>query len=647
MAALYMVNTRNRILSQNLRMSMDTRHTDRNNNILVVGGSGAGKTFRFVKPQLLQLNGSYICTDPKGELLRDTAGFFAANGWDVKVLNLLNTYGMIKSTHYNPFRYMQTDTDVLKLVTTFMENTKKKEAMAGEQFWEDMAALRIQAFFYYVRDIGIDVASDGNYQHNMKAFMWLVNKDKVEEDPRTGARLESEIDRIFKALEDQDSNHPAVLAYNKSNVGAVDTVRSVISTVNSRTTCLNTPEILELLSDDEIDIQTFGTKKTILYCVIPDNDKTYNFLIGMLYSQMFQQLYYCADFLHGGQLPVSVTFMLDEFANVALPDDFLSLLSTMRSRNISSIIIVQDLSQLKTLYKDGQHESILANCDTWVYLGGNGPSTQKELSEMMGKMTLDKKTSGETLGQHGSASRNYDVLGRELMFPDELRKLNGKKCVVFLRGYDVFLDQKIDTPSHPLWASMIRASGYEYDARLIRANKRKKEEKGLYDYAQYRQLVDEDQHEQKRYLHEKEVAEAVGWQTPRMPDQQVFELNLMDLPMLLEELENAPEEQPYQFDSEMIQKNRARAVERIEERRKKEEEEQKKKVDVSTFSRPEEALLFGRALKAGFEEEKIRLMLDLYQQTDKYSVDDILETFSPEMEVSMVKELVRALARHR
>ena len=310
----YVVNTRDRMLSQHLYMSMNTRHSDRNNNVLVIGGSGAGKTFRFVKPQIMQMVGSYVVTDPKGEILRDTAGFFKQNGYEVKVINLLDTDGMRKSSRYNPFCYMQTDTDVLKLVTTFMENTKKKDASSGDQFWDDMAGLRLQAFFYYTRDIGVDVDGDGILQKNMKAVMSLVNRDRVEVNPNTGLRKESEVDLIFKELERKDETHPAVVAYNKSNVGAADTVRSIISTVNSRTACLNTPEILELLSEDEIDIPSIGTKKTVVYCVIPDNDTTYNFLIGMLYSQMFQQLYYKADFECNGALPVHVTFLLDEFA---------------------------------------------------------------------------------------------------------------------------------------------------------------------------------------------------------------------------------------------------------------------------------------------------------------------------------------------
>ena len=431
----FIINTKNRLISNSIQMSLNTRETDRNNNILVIGGSGAGKTFRFVKPQLLQLSSSYVCTDPKGELMRDTNVFMQKNGYDVKCLNLLNADGMKRSTHYNPFNYIKTDTDILKLVTTFMENTKEKDAQSGDQFWTDMAGLRLQSFFMYVRDFGVEI--DGKKQKNMRAVMYLVNMDEVIEDPRRG-RQKSELDKIFDEVKKEyGEEHPAFVAYNNSNGGAGDTVRSIISTLRSRCARLNTKEILDLLSDDEMDINSFGEKKTCLYCVIPDNDDTYNFLVGILYSQMFQQLYYSADFIHGGRLPIHVTFLLDEFCNVALPDGYLSLLSTMRSREISSVIIIQDLSQIKKLYKDGEHESILANCDTWVYLGGNGPSTQKELSEMMGKMTIDKKTTGETVSRQGSSSKNFDVLGRELMFPDELRKLNGRYCIVFFRGYEI------------------------------------------------------------------------------------------------------------------------------------------------------------------------------------------------------------------
>lgn len=309
----YHVNMKNRKLTQNIEMSLNTRHTNLNNNILVIGGSGAGKTFRFVGPNLMQMSSSFICTDPKGEIMRKYSGFLKEHGYDIKVINLLNADGMRKSTRYNPFRYIRTDTDIVKLVTNFFENTKKKGAASGDQFWDDMAGLLLQAFFYYTREVGVEV--DGMMRHDFKGVMKLVNMARVETDPMTGARAETDLDRLFQNLEEIRPESLAVTSYNKAMVGAADTVRSIISTLNSRTTSLQTDEILDLLSDDEVDIPAIGTRKTALFCIIPDNDKTYNFLVGMLYSQIFQELYYQADFVYGGSMPVHVTFMLDEFAN--------------------------------------------------------------------------------------------------------------------------------------------------------------------------------------------------------------------------------------------------------------------------------------------------------------------------------------------
>lgn len=437
MRNVYVVNTRNRILSQHIRMSMNTRHTDLNNNILVIGGSGSGKTFRFVKPQLMQMFGSYIITDPKGELYRDTSAFLKQNGYEIKVLNLLDEEQMVKSSHFNPFSYVRSEVDILKLITNLIKNTTPEGATSNDPFWERAEGMGLQALFYYVWLEGVPEhiweykrpnGEDDRERilaaihdpaipkvHNVRGVMELLKFAEFKEDPRTGEKLESTLDIIMNDLELRSPNHKAVLNYNKVMRGAADTVRSVIVSMNARLASVETEAILSILDDDEMDIELIGTRKTAIYCVIPDNDPTYNFLVGMMYNIMFQRLYYEADFVHGGSLPVPVTFLLDEFDNVALPENFLSLLSTMRSRNISSVIIIQDLSQIKTRYKDGAHQKLLANCDTWVYLGGNGPDTQKELSELMGKATIDKRTNGETLGKQGSSSRNYDIVGRELM----------------------------------------------------------------------------------------------------------------------------------------------------------------------------------------------------------------------------------------
>lgn len=529
------VNTRNRILSQNIQMTLDTRHTDLNNNILLFGGSGSGKTFRFVKPNLMQMVSSFVITDPKGEIMRDSAGFLKQHGYSIKVLNLLNATGMKKSTKYNPFRYIMNDTDIVKMVTTFMEATKKKGATSGDQFWEDMAGLLLQAIFFYVHDKGVEI--DGRVHHDFKAVMQMVNMLKIEEDPQTGQRVKTEIDAMFARLEEEAPSHQAVLAYNKAMVGAADTVRSIISTVNSRTTCLQTEEILELLTDDEIEIKSIGVQKTAVYCIIPDNDKTYNFLVSILYQQMFQQLYYQADFVYGGRLPVHVTFLLDEFANVALPDDFCSLLSTMRSREISAVIIIQNMAQIKALFKD-TWETIPGNCDTIIYLGGNEQSTHEYISKLLGKGTIDKQTQGLTRGKQGSSSSNEDVLGRELMLPDEVRKMSRKECLIIINGQDPVLDRKIQTPKHPLWKEFNRFSRqYEFDGRLERlgtGNILLKGGDGVSDIKVIEKtkvdvLRAEDERNRKEYEKEKRIAQLTGGKLPETPEKHVIDMSLAEL----------------------------------------------------------------------------------------------------------------------
>lgn len=435
---------RNRILSQNLRMSMDTRKTRLNLNMLVIGGAGAGKTLFMVKPNLMQLTSSFIITDPKGEIARCCAGFLINHGYRVRILNLVE---MSRSNGYNPFRYIRSETDIVKLITNLIANTTPKNAQANDPFWEKAESLYLQAIFLYVWKVCPPK------ERNFRMVLKLLNEAEVRADGSP-----SELDRRFRRLERKEgSSHPAVLQYNKVVRGAGDTVRSIIISANARLGILENPEILRILDQDEIDIEEIGTgvdgdknKKTALFCVIPDSDKSYNFLVGMLYSQIFQELYYQADFRYNGRLPIHVTFMLDEFANVALPDDFCSLLSTMRSREISCIIIIQNLAQIKALFKD-TWETVPGNCDTLIYLGGNEQSTHKYVSESLGKGTIDKRSSGETRGKNGSSSRNYDVLGRELLTPDETRKLKNSQCVILIRGYDPVIDRKYNTFAHPLF----------------------------------------------------------------------------------------------------------------------------------------------------------------------------------------------------
>jgi len=539
-------------------MSLDTRYTDLNNNWLVIGGSGAGKTFRLVGPNIMQMSSSFIVTDPKGEICRKYSKFLENHGYEIKVVNLLNARGMIKSTRYNPFRYIMTDTDIVKLVTNFFENTKKKGAQSGDQFWDDMAGLLLQAFLFYTRDVGVEV--DGVIHRDFKGVMKLVNMAKVEENPSSGARIPSELDMMFKTLEYENPDSPAVIAYNKATVGAADTVRSIISSLNSRTTALQTNEILDLLSDDEIDIASIGTKKTALFCIIPDVDKTYNFLIGMLYTQIFQELYYQADFVYKGALPVHVTFMLDEFANVALPDDYCSLLSTMRSREISSIIIIQNLAQIKKLFEK-DWESLVGCCDTLIYLGGNEKETHKYISEYLGKMTIDKKSTGKTRGKQSSSSKNFDVLGRELMMPDEVRKLKGKKCLVFIRGYDPVIDDKIHTPEHPFWREVCECEKkYDFDGRIVRAI-RKSEKNGIHLYTdgELKRPLAEQEQEFEEYEILCKIAEIEGSEKPQKPKRRIISVSAEEfLNLNMDDIISEPD---IIIDESVIEENRRRISE--------------------------------------------------------------------------------------
>lgn len=449
----------NRILSQNVKMSLDFRRLKLNGNILICGGSGAGKTFYEVKPNLMQMprNCSFICTDPKGEILRSCGQMLKDNGYNVKVINLLE---MEKSDCYNPFSYLREETDIVKLITNLISNTTPKGATPSDPFWEKAEGLFLQAIFYYVW------LEEPPARRNFETVLQLLGEAEVAEKNQP-----SNLDVRMKFLEESSplgANHPAVKQYNKCMRGAGDTVRSIIISANSRLAFLENKQVLRMLSRDDLNLAELGIgvngdgeTKTALFCVISDSDKSYNFIIGMLYTQIFQELYYQADFNCGGRLPIHVTFMLDEFANVALPDDYCSLLSTMRSREISSIIIIQNFAQLKALFKD-TWETIPGNCDTFIYLGGNEQSTHKYVSELLGKGTIDKKSSGETKGRQGSSSRNYDVLGRELFTPDEVRKLDNKKCIVFIRGFDPIMDNKYVPFGHPAFDQTADGKGEPY-----------------------------------------------------------------------------------------------------------------------------------------------------------------------------------------
>lgn len=449
----------NRILSQNVTMSLNFKKLKLNGNILICGGSGAGKTFYEVKPNLMQMphHCSFICTDPKGEILRSCGQMLKENGYQVKVINLME---MEQSDCYNPFSYLREETDVVKLITNLISNTTPKGATPSDPFWEKAEGLFLQAIFYYV---WMEMPPA---KRNFETVLELLGEAEV-----TDQKQPSELDRRMETLAETSPlgfSHPAVKQYQKCMRGAGDTVRSIIISANSRLAFLENKKVLRILSRDDLKLEELGIgkngdgeTKTALFCVIPDNDKSYNFIIGLLYTQIFQELYYQADFLCGGSLPIHVTFLLDEFANIALPEDYCSLLSTMRSRSISSIIIIQNFAQLKALFKD-TWETVPGNCDTFIYLGGNEQSTHKYVSELLGKSTIDKKSSGETKGKQGSSSCNYDVLGRELLLPEEVRKLDNKKCLLFIRGFDPILDTKFNPFSHPMFSQTADGKGMPY-----------------------------------------------------------------------------------------------------------------------------------------------------------------------------------------
>ena len=434
-----------RILSQNLRLSMNTRKTMRNNNIFCIGGSGAGKSMFLIKCNIMEMQGSFAATDPKGELLGSAGNYLKANGYQIKVFNLISPK---ESNKYNPFSYIRTETDVLKLITNLIKNTTPKKSSSNDPFWENAEKLFLQALFYYVW-----MEMPPGRKNIVSVLELLAEAKREKEEP---SRLDRRMELLARSSP-LGEGHPAVRQYRKVMDGADNTVKSIIISVNARLAFLENEAIKELLETDELHFGELGTgknsdkkTKTALFIVTPDSDKSYAFLIGLLYEQMMQELYFQADTKHGGRLPIHVSMYLDEFYNTPLPDSYLNFLSTMRSREISNVIVVQNIAQIKELFKDGW-ETVPGNADTLVYLGGNEQSTHEYISKLLGKSTIDKRSSGETLGKRGSSSRNYDVLGRELMTPDEVRKLDNKKCIVLIRGCDPVVDFKFNTFKHPMF----------------------------------------------------------------------------------------------------------------------------------------------------------------------------------------------------
>lgn len=426
----------NKILSQNVRIGLDGRRHRRNLNTLVIGGSGAGKTRFFGKPNLMQCNTSFVVLDPKGEQLRDVGNFLEKEGYVIKVVDLIN---MNRSHCYNPFRYIKDDKDVLKLITNLIRNTTPKGSQTNDPFWEKSETALLEALCLYL------LHEAPEEEQNFTMVMEMIAAAEVKEDDE---EYQSPLDELFERLEIRNPNSLALKQYKIYKQAAGKTAKSILISVGVRLSAFNLESIASLTATDELELDLVGERKTAIFAVIPDNDSTFNFLIGMLYTQLFQMLYYQADIVHGGALPVPVHFLMDEFANVALPDEFDKLLSTMRSRLIFVSIIIQNLAQIKGLYKDSW-ESIVGNCDTLYYLGGNEQSTHKFMSEYLGKETLDTNTYGKSSGRSGNYSTNYQQAGRELLTPDEVRLLDNDYGLLFIRGERPVFDKKYDILKHP------------------------------------------------------------------------------------------------------------------------------------------------------------------------------------------------------
>lgn len=428
---------KNRIFTQHVRMGLDGRKHRRNLNTLVVGGSGAGKSRFYGKVNICQCNTSLFVLDCKGELLRDCGGLLERMGYEIKVVDLLN---MEKSHCYNPFAYLKSDNDVQKMVTNLFKATTPKGSQSNDPFWDTAASMLLMALVFY---LWYEAPED---EKNFPMVMEMLRAGEVREDDDS---YQSPLDELFDRLEMRSPDHIAVKYYKDYRSGSAKTLKSIQITLASRLEKFNLSSVAALTATDELDLSSLGEKKVALFALIPDNDASFNFLVSLLYASTFQELFYSADRIHGGSLPVPVHFLMDEFANVSLPDDFDKLLATMRSRNISVSIIIQNIAQLKALFEK-QWESIIGNCDEFLYLGGNETSTHKLISEnYLGKSTLWLDTYGKSTGHSGSYSTNNQITGRELMTPDEVRMLDNNLALLFIRGEAPLMDEKYDLLKHP------------------------------------------------------------------------------------------------------------------------------------------------------------------------------------------------------
>ena len=427
--------SQNILLTQNFRISLDTHKHRRCLNILVVGGSGAGKSRGFALPNIMQCCCSMVITDPKAELLRKTGGLLEKTGYEVRVFDLINPD---TSFCYNPFEYVHDDKDVLRLISNLIQNTTPKGSQSSDPFWEKSETALLQALMLYL------LHEAPPEEQNFAMIMEMLGSAQVKEEDED---YESPLDILFDRLEMRDPESIAVKQYHIYKQAAGKTAKSILISVGVRLAAFNLPQIAKLTNTDELDLSSMGEKKVALFCCIPDADTSLNYLVGMIYSQLFQTLYYMADRVHGGALPVPVNCIMDEFPNVSLPNEFEKILATCRSRSIYCSIIIQNMSQLKALFKDSW-ESLVGNCDEFLYLGGNEKETHKYVSELLGKETIDTNTYGQTKGKSGSYSTNFQQSGRELLQPDEVRMLDNQNALLFIRGERPILDAKYDLMKH-------------------------------------------------------------------------------------------------------------------------------------------------------------------------------------------------------
>lgn len=425
----------NKILTKNVKLGLKGKQHKRNLNVLVVGGSGAGKTFSYCKPNIMQANSSFVCLDPKGEIVRDTGYLLEQKGYEVRVLDLIN---MNRSHCYNPFVYLKNDNDVQKLVTNLFKSTTPKGASSNDPFWDTAAQMLLLSLIFYLM---YEAPED---EQNFVMVMELLRAGDVHEDDDSYV---SPLDMLMNRLETKNPEHIAVKYYHDYHSGSAKTLKSIQITLAARLEKFNLESLAKMTMTDELDLPSLGEKKVALFALIPDNDTSFNFLVSILYTQIFQQLFYLADHKYGGSLPVHVHFVMDEFANVSLPDDFDKILSVIRSREVSVSIILQNLAQLKALFEK-QWESIVGNCDEFLYLGGNEQSTHKYVSELLGKETIDTNTYGKSSGRSGNYSTNYQNSGRELLTPDEVRMLDNKYALLFIRGERPVQDLKFNLFEH-------------------------------------------------------------------------------------------------------------------------------------------------------------------------------------------------------